>query len=1212
MIRKAWLLIALISLASLASAQADTLKHRIFLVGDAGYLTFEGTHPVIDWIKRNADWNDERNCIIYLGDNIYEYGLPPKGDPTYELSQRILDYQISVVKDKKARAWIVPGNHDWKSGKIGGWQQIKNQANYVKSLELKNVEFWPEDGCPGPVEIELSDSVVLVMMDSQWWLHTHEKPGLESHCECKTEDAVITMLEEIVETNKHRMMIVAMHHPLYSYSVHGGNYTWRHHIFPLTEINPNLYIPMPILGSIYPITRGVFGNIQDVKHPAYRTMIRELENVLRKHPNVVHVSGHDHSLQYVLKDSLPFIVSGSGAKVTRIKPGKDLLYGVADYGFATIEVYLSGKTYAKYYRINNRNLDTPDTTFVLKPIVQPEKEVAVYQRVIALPDSVVVAGNPKLKGHWFRNLMLGENYRAEWTQPIKVRVLDITTEWGGLTPTKLGGGKQTKSLRLEDSTGKEYALRSIKKFPAPAMPVEFRETFVKDLVEDGISASYPYASLSMGPLTRAVGLPYLRNQLVYIADDTSLGRFRDDFANTLCMLEEREPVYISKTYNTDELLTRLYKDNDDHVNQKSVLMSRILDMYIMDFDRHEDQWRWFTTDTGRGKIYNPIPRDRDQAFFVNEGFLPGMMKKRALIPDIQGFRPKAYNIKTFNKSARNFDRSFLNELDESQWAHMVDSFLTKMTDSVLYQALALQPPEIQQFRAKEIIDKLQKRRQYLKSDVLEYYRFISKVVSIAGSNQKELFTINRNDDGTVHVTVNKIDNAGNISSKVYDRHFTPIITKELRLYGLEGDDKFVFNGTRDDITIRIIGGPGKDEFNSGGNSRKTLVYDASFEQNIFTGNTSYVNKVSDDPTVNDYNRLSYRYNLFNGGGYITYNIDDGWYVGLEFMLLTHGFRKDPFKAQHHLSIGHALSSKSWLFRYNAVFTKVIKDYDFVIRSEIRAPINVKNFFGMGNRTVFDKSKGEKAYYYRSRYNTGDISLLLRKQMQSWMYFNFGLHFQSYSMDSTKNLGKYINEATSNGIHRETLFDRKYYIGPTVILDIDNRNNKVLPTRGARMNVAARSLVGLNQSSRTVTQLNFDLSIYVTVLEESKTTFATRFGVGHNIGNYEFFQAQYLGGNENLRGYHNYRFAGRTRFFNNSELRIRLAQFRTYFFPGAVGLVFFHDIGKVVVPSQTGNGEWHTGYGGGVWLSPLRRIVFVASYTRSKEGALPLLSFGFQF
>ena len=257
-----------LSLQALAQDEIDSIRQRIFLIGDAGDL-HSSKHPVVDWLIQNGNIDDERNLVLYMGDNIYPYGLPFKGEASYDYSKQILDYQISLVKDKKAQAIFIPGNHDWKNGKIGGWQQVKNQVDYINTLDMKNVEAWPQDGCPGPVEIKLNDSVVLVLLDSQWWLHLHEKPGPESQCEFKTEDQVITALEEIAESNKDNLMIVAMHHPMYSYGVHGGNYTLRHHLFPLTEIVPWLYIPLPGLGSVYAVSRGIFGNIQDVKHPMY-------------------------------------------------------------------------------------------------------------------------------------------------------------------------------------------------------------------------------------------------------------------------------------------------------------------------------------------------------------------------------------------------------------------------------------------------------------------------------------------------------------------------------------------------------------------------------------------------------------------------------------------------------------------------------------------------------------------------------------------------------------------------------------------------------------------------------------------------------------------------------------------------------------------------------------------------------------------------------
>jgi hypothetical protein len=1200
----------ILSLEANAQNEIDSIRQRIFLIGDAGDL-HAGKHPVIDWLSQHADMDDERNLVLYMGDNIYPYGLPFKGEATYSYSKEILDYQISLVKNKKGQAIFIPGNHDWKNGKIGGWQQINNQVDYINTLDMKNVAAWPQDGCPGPVEIKLNDSVVLVLLDSQWWLHLHEKPGIESHCEFKTEDQVITALEEIAESNKDNLMIVAMHHPMYSFGVHGGNYTLRHHLFPFTEIVPWLYIPLPILGSIYPVSRGIFGNIQDVRHPMYRTMINEIENVLEKHPNAIHVSGHDHSLQLLVKDSVSYIVSGTGTDISRVRVGKLTKFAELAYGFATLEIRKSGKVETKFYTLASKSMDDPVFTQEMKQIVKQEA-IAPYVRIVNLPDSVTVAANPDMKGSFFKNLLFGKNYREEWTQPIRVRVLDISTDKGGLTPIKKGGGKQTKSLRLVDSTGKEYALRSIQKFPGPAIPAELRESVARDIVEQGISASYPYAAFSVVKMADEAGIPYLENELVYVADDTLLGRYREDFANTLCMLEEREPGFISKTDNTEEVALKIIADNDDHIAQKDVLKARILDMFIMDFDRHEDQWRWYTSDTGRGKIYHPIPKDRDQAFYTNQGIIPAYAKKRSLVPDIQGLRPQAYSIKSFNKSARNFDRAFLNELDKQTWEALADEFIGNMTDSVIEQSFRLQPPEIQKYNASKIVGILKERKKYLKKDLLEYYRFISKIVNVVGSDKKELFIINRNDDGTVHVVVNKIDKDNQISSRIYDRVFDPQVTRELRIYGLDSADRFEFNGAKNGgMKIRIIGGSGEDEFVSNDYSNRTIVYDASFEDNIFRGNDNYRKKISADPIVNQYNRLYYKYNVFNPSFSFAWNRDDGLFLGAGFTYTSHGFRKEPYANHHSLLVSHALATKSYNVKYEADFTDLLGKTDLLVRTNIKAPINVENFFGIGNETFYDKSKPGRFKYYRTRYDLGDLALMLRRNPQSWMTFSYGLAGQYYHLDSLNNQEKFINNFAENGMNAAQIQATKFYAGPVINLLLDNRNNKALPERGTRISATARHLWGLNDHSDNLTSIDIDLALFISIVESSRSVLATRFGYGRNFGNYEFFQAQYLGGKENLRGYHNNRFAGRTKFFNNTEIRFRLANFNTYLFPGSIGLVAFNDVGRVWADNENSS-DWHVGNGIGLYISPLHRFVVTGYFTRSKEGNLPLVTFGFQF
>jgi hypothetical protein len=111
---------------TIVTAQVDSINQRIFLVGDAGEL-LGNKQPVVEWIRQHVDMNDEKNTILFLGDNIYPLGLPMEGEPAYVESKKILDAQIDLVRGKKAKAFFVLGNHDWKNGKLGGWQQAINQ-----------------------------------------------------------------------------------------------------------------------------------------------------------------------------------------------------------------------------------------------------------------------------------------------------------------------------------------------------------------------------------------------------------------------------------------------------------------------------------------------------------------------------------------------------------------------------------------------------------------------------------------------------------------------------------------------------------------------------------------------------------------------------------------------------------------------------------------------------------------------------------------------------------------------------------------------------------------------------------------------------------------------------------------------------------------------------------------------------------------------------
>jgi hypothetical protein len=827
-------------------------------------------------------------------------------------------------------------------------------------------------------------------------------------------------------------------------------------------------------------------------------------------------------------------------------------------------------------------------------------------------DSISVPGSTLFKVNKSRSYWMGANYRTEWKTPVRVPVINLSTEKGGLTPVKRGGGKQTRSLRVVDPTGKEYNFRSIQKFiTSKTLPIDLQSEAAVDIVADGVSASYPYAALSMPVLAEAAGVPYLKVKLVYIPDDPKLGEYREDFKNLIAYLEEKLPEGVKKGDDTEDVVKKLKNNNDNSVDQLGMLRARILDMYVMDLDRHEDQWEWVAVDSGGGKRFYPIPKDRDQAFYTNQGVLPHIAQWAWLVPQLEGLKPKSKNIKRFNTAARNLDRFFLNRLTEKDWQIVTGDLLSKMTDTVIEKAIAQQPPEIKHVSGDKIVKILKDRRKYLAAEAMEYYRFLSEKVDVTASDKKERFEITHNDDGSLLLQVFKTNDNGERGDVVYERNFDPKDTKEVNIYGFGGDDVFKVNGTNDKIKVRMIGGEGDDNFeNTASSGGGGIVYDDKKEDNKITGHLK--NKMSNDTLANHYERLGYKYNQVIPFISVGYNTDDGLYLGGWLKIIRHGFRKMPYKNSHTITLNHALATKAFNFRYNAEFIGTFgRRSDLLFETDIKAP-EITNFFGYGGSTFYDKSFPGKYRYYRARYKLGDISLLLRKNFSEKVVMTMGPTFQYFKLDPTDkfNEDRYIIQTDANGLDPNTLFAKQSYVGGRFSLIADTRDNRVMPQKGVFWQTTVRYLSGLNDASYEVTQLNTDFTLHIPLIKRF-VVLVDRFGGGHNFGNFEFYQAQYLGTDDNLRGYHKYRFAGHSKAYNNLELRIRLANFKTYLFPGSLGVLGFWDTGRIWA-DENNSDKWFNGYGAGFWFSPLRRMVLTFTWAKSRESALPLMGLGWKF
>ncbi|HWB90790.1 MAG TPA: BamA/TamA family outer membrane protein, partial [Puia sp.] len=312
-----------------------------------------------------------------------------------------------------------------------------------------------------------------------------------------------------------------------------------------------------------------------------------------------------------------------------------------------------------------------------------------------------------------------------------------------------------------------------------------------------------------------------------------------------------------------------------------------------------------------------------------------------------------------------------------------------------------------------------------------------------------------------------------------------------------------------------------------------------------------------------------------------------------------------------LMASHSLSTKAYDFRYDLEAIDAIGRLDLLTDVDIKAPDNTVNFFGFGNETIYDKNAKEGIRYYRARYDSYEFDLLLRKRFGKAFSLAFGPAFGYFTVDSADNFDRFVNQTAINGLDKASLYLDKAYAGGRASVVVDNRDDKIEPSRGILWRTNFGSYGGLNHSSGAYSRLSTDLAVYSSFDSRANLVIANRVGWGKSFGQYAFYQAQFLGATENLRGYRKYRFAGGEAFYHNIDLRIKLANFNTYLFPGTFGLLAFNDVGRVWQRGEESH-RWHDGYGGGLWIAPLEKVVFSACYGQGTDGGVFLFRLGFQY
>lgn len=820
---------------------------------------------------------------------------------------------------------------------------------------------------------------------------------------------------------------------------------------------------------------------------------------------------------------------------------------------------------------------------------------------IQAQDTTVIAGAEYKKPDSYTKKW-GKHYRTEWTTPVKLNIALLDTLKGGLTPYEIGGSRQTVSIKLRNKNNREYVLRSIDKSYEAALPEVARGTFIETLANDQVSSGHPYGALTIATLAEAIHVYHTNPEIFFIPRQPALSKLNDSIGDELFLLEQRpdEDWATAKNFgnssdikSTEKTIGKLQKDHDNTVDQKMYLRARFLDMIIGDWGRHPDQWRWAEKKLGdHEKIYQPIPRDRDQAYSTFDGsYLKFALRIAA--PHLEGFSPDIKDIVKFNYPARDMDRLFLNELTWVAWQEEWDYVKTRLTDAVIDEAMKNLPPEIYPISGPTMAATLKSRRDNLGSHLFEYYETIAEGVGIPLSKDREYVDIQRLSDDSTLIRVYKISKQGKQDDQpYYSRMFYKSETSEIRVYGIAGEDQYHVSGnTNRGISLRLIGGPDKDIFidesSVNGTGHKTEIYD-SYRGNEITKSRETQLHLSKDSSVHNYEFSTYKFDRKKLKPIVLYSNADRIYVGLAYRVTKNKWRTEPFATDQRFDIKYSITQKAISATYQSQFKKMIGNLDGVFFANYDY-MRWINFYGLGNDT---KIINEDVDFNRMRTRLWIADAGLQKRIRNKQRISF--HLFAQGIDLVEDTARFI--AKTNLPVKDQAYQSHTYAGTALRYVFQSLNDSILPTKGFGIQLEGNYTHGLKNADRSFARFISEIYLYAPI--SKKIGLVIHGGAETVTGNPEFYQYPHITSAITLRGFRRERFWGQTAAYAQNELRF-ITPVKTYFMSGKFGFFGFYDIGRVWMKNDSSN-TLHSSYGGGLILSPFNLISGQASVAVSQE------------
>jgi outer membrane protein assembly factor BamA len=459
----------------------------------------------------------------------------------------------------------------------------------------------------------------------------------------------------------------------------------------------------------------------------------------------------------------------------------------------------------------------------------------------------------------------------------------------------------------------------------------------------------------------------------------------------------------------------------------------------------------------------------------------------------------------------------------------------------------------------------------------------------------------------MEVSVHVLGPDGQPGRQTFHRVFDGKETQEVRFYTYDGDDTVKVTGGQKGPRVRMIGGNGDDTLDAAGADNAKLsdsdgrnrAVDASVDRRPYTPPPPPKNAPWIPPR--DWSRES------SGMPWVSYSGDLGVFLGYGVETHSFGFRKDPFADSHRVRAGWSFAQSNGRVDYTGEFRRENRGSSFGLYA-YASGVEVLRFYGFGNET---EAPGDQDFY---KVNA----------QQYVVYPTFRVPFGRRGLvtigpalkytRSNEDNDQFINEAKPYGVGR---FGAGAVHG---ILSWDGRDSTVFPRRGFFAAVRGSVFPEMWDVASTFGEMDGNLNAYLSAGRVA--TLALRAGGKKMFGTYPYMEAAPIGEGglgagalaepeDTVRGYRARRYLGDSSLWANADVRLRVSHI-TLILPGAWGIHGFGDVGRVWLEGESSD-TWHTGVGGGVWLSLLNdRMAFSAGISHGKETDIWYFHGGFSY